>query len=118
MPEATFMGVNPPARITGFGESETSWRLTDQSCVLPVAPQAPVTGSYVSVMNPSTCGAKCRTSCLSASRLPARTTRLLMKTISGQNIRIRSISRIGMSPCSCTVVTLSFLQSVRMASAV
>jgi len=41
----TFAGVRPPASITGRGDSSTSRRLTPQSCVRPVAPAAPVSGS-------------------------------------------------------------------------
>ena len=63
--------------MTGCGLSSTSRRLTAQSWVLPVAPDAPVAGSKVSVMKPSTCGAKAATSASSSAGLPSRTIRLL-----------------------------------------
>ena len=47
--------------MTGRELSSTNRRLTSQSWVLPVAPDAPLTGSKVSVMKPSTCGAKAAT---------------------------------------------------------
>ena len=41
---------NPPARMTGRGESSTRRRLMLQSCVRPVGPSWPVAGLNVSVM--------------------------------------------------------------------
>ena len=38
IPSATFSAESPPARITGIRERSTTVRLTDQSCVSPVAP--------------------------------------------------------------------------------
>jgi len=52
----TFSGVSPPARITGLSASSTRRLLTRQSWVLPVAPDARVFGSKVSVINASTNG--------------------------------------------------------------
>src|SRR5262249_2395718 len=42
---ATLSGVSPPARMIGTRTAWTSARLTSQSCVLPVAPPRPLTGS-------------------------------------------------------------------------
>ena len=55
----TLAGLSPPARITGREDCRTSCLLRRQSWVLPVAPEAPVSGSNVSVKYASTYGVVC-----------------------------------------------------------